>query len=55
MAITYNTLVAPKGTTGSLLNWIGYTKVDVATVLDESQILLYQMIRVREKQNLTMN
>jgi hypothetical protein len=48
MAISYNTLVAPKGTTGSLLNWIGYTKVDTATVLDESQALLYQMLRVRE-------
>lgn len=48
MAISYNTLVAPKGTTGSLLNWIGYTKVDVSTVLDESQTLLYQMLRVRE-------
>lgn len=48
MAISYNTLVAPKGTTGSLLNWIGYSKVDVATVLDESQILIYQILRVRE-------
>lgn len=48
MAISYNTLVAPKGTTGSLLNWIGYTKVDTSTVLDESQTLLYQMLRVRE-------
>lgn len=48
MTITYNTLVAPKGTTGSLLNWIGYTKVDVPTVLDESQVLIYQMLRVRE-------
>jgi hypothetical protein len=48
MAMSYNTLVAPKGTTGSLLNWIGYTKVDTATVLDESQALLYQILRVRE-------
>lgn len=48
MAMTYTTLVAPKGTTGSLLNWIGYTKVDVDTVLDESQALLYQILRVRE-------
>lgn len=48
MAISYNTLVAPKGTAGSLLNWIGYTKVDIPTVLDESQALLYQMLRVRE-------
>jgi hypothetical protein len=48
MAMSYNTLVAPKGTTGSLLNWIAYTKVDVDTVLAESQALLYQILRVRE-------
>lgn len=48
MALSYNTLVAPKGTAGSLLNWIAYTKVDVDTVLSESQALLYQMLRVRE-------
>lgn len=48
MAMTYNTLVAPKGTAGSLLNWVGYSKVDVVTVVDELQSLLYSMLRVRE-------
>lgn len=48
MAMTYNSLVAPKGTTGSLLNWIGYSKVDVDTVVDELQALIYSSLRVRE-------
>jgi hypothetical protein len=48
MAMTYNSLVAPKGTAGSLLNWVGYSKVDVVTVVDELQSLIYSMLRVRE-------
>lgn len=48
MAMTYNSLVAPKGTAGSLLNWIGYSKVDITTVLDEMQALIYSLLRVRD-------
>lgn len=48
MAMTYTSLVAPKGTTGSVLNWVGYTKLDTPTVVDEAQMLLYEMLRVRE-------
>lgn len=48
MSMSYTTLVAPKGTTGSILNWVGYSKIDVTTVLDEAQSLLYQILRVRE-------
>ena len=48
MAMTYNTLVAPKGTAGSLLNWVGYSKVDVTTAVDELQALIYSLLRVRE-------
>lgn len=48
MAMSYTSLVAPKGTTGSILNWVGYSKLDVATVVDEAQYLLYQILRVRE-------
>lgn len=48
MVMTYTSLVAPKGTTGSLANWVNYTKLDLPTILDEAQSLLFQMLRVRE-------
>lgn len=48
MAMTYTSLVAPKGTTGSILNWVGYSKLDIPTVVDEAQLLLYEILRVRE-------
>lgn len=48
MAMTWDKLVAPKGAAGSLLNWVGYSKVDVVTVVDELQSLIYSMLRVRE-------
>lgn len=48
MAMNYNTLVGPKGSAGSLLNWVGYSKVDITTVVDELQSLIYSMLRVRE-------
>lgn len=46
--MTYNTLVAPKGAAGSIMNWVNYSKLDVVTVVDEAQSLLFQMLRVRE-------
>ena len=46
--MTYTSLVGPKGATGSLANWVNYTKLDTATVLDEAQSLLFQFLRVRE-------
>lgn len=46
--MTWTSLVAPKGTAGSIMNWVNYTKLDVETVVDEAQSLLYQMLRVRE-------
>ncbi len=46
--MTYNTLVAAKSASGSVLNWVGYSKIDVPTVVDEAQYLLYSMLRVRE-------
>lgn len=48
MAMSYTTLVAPKGTAGSIMNWVSYTKLDIQTVLDEAQSLLYQLLRTRE-------
>lgn len=48
MAMTYTSLVASKGTTGSLANWVNYSKLDTVTVLEEAQSLLFQLLRVRE-------
>jgi len=48
MAMNYTTLTAAKGSPGSILNWVGYGKIDVATVLDEAQSLLFSLLRVRE-------
>jgi hypothetical protein len=48
MAMTYNSLAASKGTAGSILNWVGYNKVDVTTVIDEMQAMIYASLRVRE-------
>lgn len=47
-AMTYTTLVSSKGTPGSILNWVGYGKVDADTVLSDCQSLIYTMLRVRE-------
>jgi hypothetical protein len=46
--MSYTSLVAPKGTTGSLANWVNYSKLDTAAVIDEAQSLLFQLLRVRE-------
>lgn len=48
MSMTYTSLVAAKGSTGSIANWVGYGKLDIPTILDEAQSLLYSMLRVRE-------
>src|SRR4051812_10077877 len=48
MAMTYATLTGAKGSAGSIMNWVGYTKLDVDVVVDEAQSLIYQVLRVRE-------
>jgi hypothetical protein len=48
MAMSHTSLVASKGTTGSLANWVNYTKLDTETVLEEAQSLLFQLLRTRE-------
>jgi hypothetical protein len=48
MAMTYTSLLADKGTPGSIMNWVGYSKIDVSTILDEAQSLIYAALRVRE-------
>jgi hypothetical protein len=48
MAMNYTSLVAPKGTTGSIANWINYSKLDLPVIVDEAQSLLFSLLRVRE-------
>jgi hypothetical protein len=48
MAMTYTSLTAPKGTSGSIANWVSYTKLDIGPIVDEAQALIYQYLRCRE-------
>lgn len=48
MAMTWTSLVGPKGSAGSIMNWVSYSKLDVETIVDEAQSLLYGLLRVRE-------
>lgn len=48
MAMTYTSLTAAKGVAGSIANWVGYSKIDIATVLDEAQSIIFQSLRTRE-------
>ena len=48
MAMTYTSLTAAKGVSGSVATWVSYTKLDIPVVVDESQALLYMALRVRE-------
>lgn len=52
MAMSWTTLTGPKGSVGSILNWVGYGKVDVNTVVDEAQPLIYSLLRVREMKSM---
>lgn len=48
--MSFTSLVAPKGTAGSVANWVSYTKLDIETIVDEAQALIFSMLRVREMQ-----
>ena len=48
MAMTWGSLTAPKGTTGSIATWVSYTKLDLPPILDEAQSILYETLRTRE-------
>jgi hypothetical protein len=51
MAMSYTSLTASKSTTGSLANWVNYSRLDIPVILDEAQALIYQFLRVREMQS----
>lgn len=44
----YTSLTGGKTTPGSIMNWVSYTKLDITTVVEEAQSLLFQMLRCRE-------
>lgn len=48
MAMSYTSLTAAKGTSGAIATWVAYTLLDVVTIVDEAQTLLYSMLRARE-------
>src|ERR1700692_26656 len=48
MAMSYTSLSAAKGVSGSLANFVSYTKLDLPPIIDEAQLLIYTYLRVRE-------
>jgi hypothetical protein len=50
MAMTWSSLTGSKGSAGSIMTWVNYSKlsVDVQTILDEAQALLFTLLRTRE-------
>lgn len=48
MAMSYTSLTSPKGTSGSIANWVSYTLLDIPPVLDEAQSLIFSLLRTRE-------
>jgi hypothetical protein len=48
MAMTYTSLTAAKGITGSVANWVNYTKLDIPVIVDEAQAMIYTYMRTRE-------
>jgi hypothetical protein len=48
MAMSYASLTAAKGVSGSIANWVAYTLLDLPPLVDEAQTLLYSILRCRE-------
>src|SRR5208282_2862068 len=48
MAMSYNTLTAVKGNPGAIATWVNYTKLDIGTLVDEAQALLYEYLRCND-------
>lgn len=48
MPMNFTSLTGDKTVPGSIINWTTYTRLDVNTVVDEAQALLFQMLRCRE-------
>jgi hypothetical protein len=50
MAMSYTSLTAAKGTPGSIATWTNYTKLDIGTIVDEAQALIYGEGRLRARE-----
>lgn len=48
MAMSWTSLSAAKGVSGSIANWVAYTLLDLPPIIDEAQALLYSLMRTRE-------
>lgn len=48
MAMNYSSLIAAKGNTGSIANWVSYTLLDIPPILEEAQTLIFSLLRTRE-------
>jgi hypothetical protein len=48
MTMSYTSLTAAKGVSGSVANFVNYTKLDIPVIVDEAQALLYTFLRCRE-------
>lgn len=48
MSMTYATLSAAKTEAGSIKRWMNHSELDVDTILEEAQALIFQTLRVRE-------
>lgn len=46
--MNWTSLTAAKGVSGSIANWVAYTKIDTNPVVDEAQALIFETLRVRE-------
>ena len=53
MAMTWTTLTAAKGQPGAIMTWCNYSLLDVFTVVDEAQSLLYGEGRLRAREMMT--
>lgn len=51
--MTYTSLTAAKGTPSALASWVNYTKLDVGTIVDEAQALLYGEAHLRCREMLS--
>ncbi len=50
---TYDILVSPKTTKGSIAWWVNHSEIDADQILTEAQALIYERLRAREMQILT--
>lgn len=48
MPMNYTSLVAAKGTSGSIATWVAYNNIDTPTILEEAQAVIFQSLRTRE-------